>query len=99
MSKTHDHLPPFEPVYRCRGCGGITQTEGVSCDCEVPALQDWEKGTAVFSIHDPAAALTAAREALEAEELWRNQRGDTGTLRAIAKEKRLKAINLLTPAP
>ena len=61
---------------------------------------------ACAGIHEPedwmrknTAAIQAAREALEAEELWRNQRDDTGTLRAIAKEKRLKALNLLTPAP
>lgn len=55
--------------------------------------------SACAGIPDPESALTAVREALEAEELWRNQRDDTGTLRAIAKEKRLKALNLLTPAP
>jgi len=37
-----------EPVWKCVGCGAITQAEGVSCDCQVPALAKWINGVATF---------------------------------------------------
>ena len=103
MSKTHDYGEPWtyneseEPALVTVDNEPVLT--GASYQLDADKMQ-----RAVLCVNecagiDPAAALTAAREALEAEELWRNQRDDTGTLRAIAKEKRLKAINLLTPAP
>lgn len=86
-----------EGVYRCRKCGWITQCADVSCDCEVPTPQDWYPGTVFFGIADPAEAIKAAREALEAEEAWRNAGGDSGELRSLAGIKRRKALELLTP--
>lgn len=40
-------------VWRCVGCGGITQAAEVSCDCQVPSLDDWDEGVAVFAIREP----------------------------------------------
>lgn len=48
------HLPgqstsgDITPIYRCQGCGCITQVE-VSCDCQVPSLNRFDAGFAVFS--------------------------------------------------
>ena len=54
--------------------------------------------SACADIPEPAAAIQAARDALEAEEQWRSVEDDCGLLRAIAKDKRLKALKLLTPS-
>lgn len=51
-----------EAIFRCRKCGWITQEAHVSCDCEVPSPNDWEAGFALFGLHDPEAALQAARD-------------------------------------
>lgn len=35
-------------LWQCRGCGWVTQAEGVSCDCKVPALNEWDAGFMMF---------------------------------------------------
>lgn len=102
MSKTHDYGEPWSYFNDGNGSGDIESRAGMAIsviDDEVEIKRAIACVNTLAGIHDPAAALKVAREALEAEELWRNQPDDTGTLRAIAKEKRLKALNLLTPAP
>jgi hypothetical protein len=47
-----DTMQTFQ-VWKCAGCGFITQAAEVSCDCQVPALQDWDEGVAVFAIREP----------------------------------------------
>lgn len=52
---------------------------------------------ALSGVHDPEKAIQAAREALEAEEAWRDNGGeDHGILRGIAADKRKLALSLLT---
>jgi hypothetical protein len=45
-------------VWKCAGCGFITQAASVSCDCQVPSLEDWDEGIAVFKIREPNGELT-----------------------------------------
>lgn len=54
---------------------------------------------ACSGIVDPQEAIKQAREALEAEEAWRNAGEDSGELRSLAGNKRRKALELLTPKP
>jgi hypothetical protein len=50
------------PIFRCNGCGFITEAENVSCDCQVPALHDWQAGVAVFTKPIPTEDLPAEVE-------------------------------------
>lgn len=103
----HDHIKPlpktiqYEEYPSHPGYGYIWPLWDSSCSLyperELRRIADcWN---ACAGIADPMTAIHAAREALEAEETWRNQRDDTGTLRAIANHKRKQALNLLTPKP